>query len=79
MQKDLVAVTEWANQWGMILNLEKCKLLHFVRNNPKASYILRDKSGQIKEIGHSNTETDLEAMIATGWFSNLRTAPTLLN
>ena len=35
MQRDLVAVTEWINQWGMRLNLEKCKLLQFGRNNPK--------------------------------------------
>jgi len=55
MQRDLVAVTEWTKQWGMRLNLEKCKVLHFGRNNPKASYILEDKFGQIKEIGHSNT------------------------
>ena len=64
MQRDLVAVTEWTKQWGMRLNLEKCKVLHFGRNNPKASYILGDKFGQIKEIGHSNTERDLGVMIA---------------
>ena len=56
MQKDLVAVTEWTNQWDMRLNLEKCKVLHFGRKNPKASYILGDEAGQIREIGHSNTE-----------------------
>ena len=30
----------------------------------KASYILGDKFGQIKEIGHSNTERDSGVMIA---------------
>ena len=64
MLKDLVAVTEWTNACGMRLNLEKCKVPHFGRNNPKALYILRDKSEQIKEIGHNNTERDLGAMIA---------------
>ena len=39
-----------------------CKELHFGRNNPKASYILGEKFGQIKEIGHSNTERDLGAV-----------------
>ena len=58
MQRDLLTVNEWTNQWGMRLNLEKFKVLHFGRNNPKASNILRDKFGQIKEIGHSNTESD---------------------
>ena len=64
MQKDLVSVTEWTNQWGIRLNFEKCKVLRFVRNNPKVSYILRDKSEQIKEIGHSRIERDLGVMIA---------------
>ena len=48
----------------MRLNLKKCKVLHFGRINPKALYILGDKSGQIKEIGHSNTERDLGVMKA---------------
>ena len=64
MQKYLVAVIECNNQCNMRLNSEKCKVLHFYRNNPKASYILRDKLGRIKEIGHSNTERDLGVMIA---------------
>ena len=63
MQKNLVAVTEWTNQSGMRLNWENCKVLNFGRNNPKASYILKDKSGQIKDIGHSNTEKNLRVMI----------------
>ena len=42
MQRDLVAVTEWTNQLGMRLKLEKCKVLNFGRNNPKAWYILGD-------------------------------------
>ena len=49
---------------GMRLNLEKSKVLNFCRNNPKASYISGDKSGQIKEIEHRNTERDLGVMIA---------------
>ena len=64
MQRDLVAVTEWTKQWGMRLNLEKCKVLHFGRNNPKASYILGDRFGHIKVIGQSKTDRDLEVMIA---------------
>ena len=48
----------------MRLNLEKCKVLHFGRNNPKASYSLRDKSDQIKEIGYSNIERDLGVLVA---------------
>ena len=37
--------------------------VYFCRNNPKALYILGEKSGQIKEIGHSNTDKDLGVMI----------------
>ena len=43
----------------MRLNLEKCKVLHFGRNNPKDTYILKEESEEIKEIGHSNTGKDL--------------------
>ena len=44
--------------------LEKCKVLHFGRNNQKELNLLGDKSGQIKENGYNNIEKDFGVMDA---------------
>ena len=53
--------------------LEKCKVLHFGRNNQKELKLLGDKSGQIKEIWYSNIEKDLGGMDAEDmrWKKNI--------
>ena len=34
LQNDLDSVQEWATKWEMTFNVDKCKVLHFGRNNP---------------------------------------------
>lgn len=35
LQKDIDNVLKWTNTWLMRLNLDKCKVMHFGKNNPK--------------------------------------------
>ena len=35
LQNDLFTVGEWCKTWGMRLNVEKCKVMHFGKSNPK--------------------------------------------
>ena len=38
-------VSDWCRVWGMMLTLEKCKVMHVVRSNPKAIYVMMNESG----------------------------------
>ena len=38
LQKDLVALQEWAEIWQLAFNAKKCKVMHLGKNNPKLSY-----------------------------------------
>ena len=61
MQKDLETVSELVKALGMTLNLEKCKVLHFGRNNPKSSYFLVDK---LKRLNTVILKGDLRVLVA---------------
>ena len=36
---DLKTLCDWSEDWLMIFNVEKCKVVHFGFNNPKCIYI----------------------------------------
>ena len=38
LQKDLNVIREWAQKWKMEFNVDKCKIMHIGRTNPKHSY-----------------------------------------
>ena len=38
LQKDLNSVIEWANKWKMEFNVDKCKVMHLGKSNPKNNY-----------------------------------------
>ena len=45
LQKGLNIVGDWCMSWGMRLNAEKCKEIHFGKSNRKATYCITDVSG----------------------------------
>jgi len=61
LQEDLVKLDEWADNWLLKFNVEKCKVMH-IGKNEKAEYSLRDEGGQ-KEISKSSCEKDLGVWI----------------
>ena len=38
LQGALNRLTEWADRWGMAFNVQKCKVMHVGRNNPRHEY-----------------------------------------
>ena len=46
LQEALDRLTEWAEDWGMKFNIEKCKIMHVGRNNPQYEYTM----GGTKEV-----------------------------
>jgi hypothetical protein len=40
LQAVLNSLFEWARQWGMKFNVEKCKIMHVGRNNPRYEYFI---------------------------------------
>ena len=60
LQKDIDSVLEWTSTWLMRLNLDKCKIMHFGKNNPKINYTMKsyDSEEQI-QIEKTESERDL--------------------
>ena len=38
LQKDLDTIRDWAKKWKMEFNVDKCKIMHLGKNNPKFNY-----------------------------------------
>ena len=38
LQEIITNLAEWANEWQMYFNTDKCKIVHFGNNNPKVTY-----------------------------------------
>ena len=45
LQKDVDFVCDWCKTWVMRLDLEKWKVMHFVKFNPKVIYCISDILG----------------------------------
>ena len=44
LQNDLFAVGEWCRTWGMMLNVEKYKVMNFDKSNPKEVYCMTNSA-----------------------------------
>ena len=42
-------MVEWAEDWGMKFNVDKCKIIHVGRNNPQYEYFMAGKKLQVVE------------------------------
>ena len=38
LQNDLVNLGKWSQDWLMLFNVDKCKVMHIGQNNNKANY-----------------------------------------
>ena len=61
LQNDLFAVRDWCRTWGMRLNVEKCKVMHFGKSNPKE--VMMDSAGNENDIEETNLERDLGVIV----------------
>ena len=55
LQSDLNNLYNWSNEWQMLFNIDKCKVMHFGNNNLHAVYTLGGKVLQVvdeeKDLG----------------------------
>ena len=72
LQQDISKLEKWCAEWSMELNLLKCKIMHFGKNNPKRVYHMTDKiTGISAPLAKTSLERDLGIMIsADGSFSH---------
>ena len=54
LQKDLNSIMEWANKWKMEFNVDKCKVMHLGRLNPKHTYTMGGRN-----LAATSAEKDL--------------------
>ena len=40
LRNDLKNLCSWSSDWLMLFNIEKCKVMHFGKNNPKETYTM---------------------------------------
>ena len=57
LQKDLDTLVNWSEEWQMLFNVGKCKVMHFGRNNPSSDYYMKSQKceGQ-QNIGHNQAD-----------------------
>jgi len=58
LQKDLQAINRWWEEWQMLFNVDKCKVMHIGKENPNLSYYMKGK--QLEDV---NQEKDLRIII----------------
>ena len=54
LQADITSMEGWAREWAMCFNIEKCKVMHVGRKNPRYAYKMGDKV-----LGEVEVEKDL--------------------
>src|SRR5664279_712182 len=58
LQTDLSHLYQWSQDWNMLFNLKKCKVLHLGYNNKRAEYYLGGH-----KLEESNSERDLGVIV----------------
>ena len=55
MRKDLEALSKWSKTWSLEFNVDKCKVIHFGRDNPNTVYSINGKNVKVvteeKDLG----------------------------
>ena len=59
LRKDLANLYRWSEDWQMLFNVNKCKIMHIGRNNTEEKYYMGGK-----ELIQINEETDLGVLIS---------------
>jgi hypothetical protein len=66
LQQDINAVVRWTDTWLMRLNYDKCKVMHFGKDNPKRSYVMEDSATLSPHtLAQTDSERDLGITITS--------------
>ena len=44
LQNNVNTVSQWTNDWLLSFNVDKCKVMHIGKNNPKLDYTMRTEN-----------------------------------
>uniref|UniRef100_K7GG65 Reverse transcriptase domain-containing protein n=1 Tax=Pelodiscus sinensis TaxID=13735 RepID=K7GG65_PELSI len=58
LQEDLTKLSDWATEWQMNFNVDKCKLMHNGKNNPNYTYSMMGAN-----LAMTNQERDLGVIV----------------
>ena len=75
LQRDIDTLGEWSEEWSLGLNFEKCKIVHFGKQNKKYNYSMKD-NGIPRELEVSSIEKDIGVLISNDlrWEMQVRSA-----
>ena len=58
MRRNLLHLLDWSDEYMLYFNVNKCKIMHFGRNNPKNSYSMKNQ-----ELQETDEEIDLGVVV----------------
>lgn len=64
LQEDLFELAKWCLKWSMELNIDKCKVMHIGKQNPKRQYWVPTAEGGKKFLGETSCERDLGIIVS---------------
>ena len=67
LQNDLDTLSQWTNEWLLSFNVDKCKVMHIGKNNPKLEYTMRTEN-ENKILIETREEKDLKWCMDNKWF-----------
>ena len=62
LQNDLNTLSQWTNDWLLSFNVDKCKVMHIGKNNPKLDYTMRTEN-ENRILIETSEEKDLGVWI----------------
>ena len=62
LQNDLNTLSQWTNDWLLSFNVDKCKVMHIGKNNPKLDYTMRTEN-ENRILIETSKEKDLGVWI----------------
>ena len=63
IQDDLNKLCQWTLKWLMLFNVDKCKVMHIGKDNPRFEHEMTDKDGNTKVLKSVDSEKDLGVYI----------------
>jgi len=64
LQEDLNKLMRWSEDWQLLFNAEKCKVMH-IGHHLKTDYYMKDTVGSTKKLQETERERDLGIVVAS--------------
>jgi len=69
LQEDLNNLMKWSEEWQMLFNMDKCKVMHLGRSNDSHSYYMNDSDKDVDNLVYLLTTTS--SVLYCGLLSSL--------